>query len=874
MPKLIIDHREIEVPSGTKVIEAAERLGIMIPRFCYHPGLGSFGACRMCAVKFLEGPVKGVEMSCMTEAKEGMVVSTTDPEAVEFRRYVIEWLMQNHPHDCPVCDEGGHCLLQEETISGGHGLRRYLGKKRTYNDQDLGVFVQHEMNRCIHCWRCRNFYQGFAGYRDYGAMQIGNRMYFGRYRDGPLENPFSGNLIDLCPTGVLTDKPARFKGRRWDFERGPSLCLHCSLGCNTTGSARYREVMRQEGRFNEKVNGYFLCDRGRFGFYYESHPQRPRRARVDGREVHLPEALQTAAARLARLSRSAGPEAIACWGSTRSSLETQAELLRLTRGQGWPEPLFFTDAGQARKVKSAVARLDAALAVSLREIEEADFILAVAADPVNEAPMLALALRQAQRRGARVAVLDPRPVFLPLEFQHLPLPPGEINRGLRILIKGALSAAAAQGLLAAGAAHYYDSLNCSYDRDPLLQDRLVALGRALQQSQRPVIVCGTDIVRASTPDLAADFVRLLQTAGARAGLFYLLPGPNAYGAALLAEMSGGRGQGPWAPAPSPAPPPPTPHMGLGEELEGRAGDFISSPGHPFHPLIEMIEKGTIKALILVENDPFWHFPDRDRLVRALERLELLVVLDYLPSPAAARAQVLLPSTTLFEGAGAHFVNQEGRLQFAPPLHQGGKPLSQVGGGGHPPRAFLDHVPGGEPRPGDEILRDLAAALNPRQERPPEDLWTWLAAENPVFAGASAGSPPPDGLRLLPQAGGPPVFSLEEINRGVDPVPDDHLELLLGYKTFGTEELAAYSPYIQKAEEAPRLLLSAQDAAKLGLAAGEQVILRLPGGPLTLELAVAENMAPGVLVLPRHRQLDWQKLPAGPALVPANAIEKV
>ncbi|NIO08979.1 MAG: NADH dehydrogenase (quinone) subunit G, partial [Deltaproteobacteria bacterium] len=160
------------------------------------------------------------------------VVSTTDEEAVEFRKYVIEWLMLHHPHDCPVCDEGGHCLLQDETVSGGHGIRRYLGKKRTYHDQYLGSFVQHEMNRCIHCFRCRRFYQEFAGYRDLGAMQIGYRMYFGRFSDGPLESPFSGNLIDVCPTGVYTDKPARYKGRRWDLERGPSVCLHCSLGCN------------------------------------------------------------------------------------------------------------------------------------------------------------------------------------------------------------------------------------------------------------------------------------------------------------------------------------------------------------------------------------------------------------------------------------------------------------------------------------------------------------------------------------------------------------------------------------------------------------------------------------------------------------------
>jgi NADH-quinone oxidoreductase subunit G len=131
MPKLIIDDREIEVVPKTMVIEAAAQLGIMIPRFCYHPALGPVGACRVCAVNFLDGPLKGIQMSCMVEAQDGMVVSTTDAEAVDFRKHVIEWLMLNHPHDCPVCDEGGHCLLQDMTVSGGHGIRRYAGRKRT-----------------------------------------------------------------------------------------------------------------------------------------------------------------------------------------------------------------------------------------------------------------------------------------------------------------------------------------------------------------------------------------------------------------------------------------------------------------------------------------------------------------------------------------------------------------------------------------------------------------------------------------------------------------------------------------------------------------------------------------------------------------------
>ncbi|HMK65678.1 MAG TPA: 2Fe-2S iron-sulfur cluster-binding protein, partial [Thermodesulfobacteriota bacterium] len=326
MPNLIIDNRPIEVPEGTRVIEAAARTGIVIPRFCFHPALGSLGACRLCAVKFLEGPVKGIKMSCMEEAREGMVVSTTDPEAVDFRRQVIEWLMINHPHDCPVCDAGGECLLQDMTVAGGHGIRRYSGKKRTYLDQDLGAFIQHEMNRCIHCFRCRRFYQDFAGYRDFGALQIASHMYFGRYRDGALENPFSGNIIDLCPTGVLTDKPSRYAGRRWDFERRPTLCLHCSLGCRVIANVRYREVARLEAAYRSDINGYFICDRGRYGFYYSGHPQRPRMAGVRGMEVSLEEALAQAAERLSQTVYQFGKESVGCQGSFRSALETQGML--------------------------------------------------------------------------------------------------------------------------------------------------------------------------------------------------------------------------------------------------------------------------------------------------------------------------------------------------------------------------------------------------------------------------------------------------------------------------------------------------------------------------------------------------------------------
>jgi NADH-quinone oxidoreductase subunit G len=832
MPKLIIDQSPIEVPKGTKVIEAAERLGIMIPRFCYHAGLGSVGACRMCAVKFVEGPVKGIEMSCMTEAADGMVVSTTDPEAVEFRRYVIEWLMLNHPHDCPVCDEGGHCLLQDETVSGGHGIRRYQGLKRTYEDQYLGEFVQHEMNRCIHCWRCRRFYQEFAGYFDYGAMHIGNRMYFGRFQSGPLESPFAGNIIDLCPTGVLTDKPARYRGRRWDFERGPSLCLHCSLGCSVLGSARYREMVRVEGRYNEAVNGYFICDRGRFGFAYANHLERPRAARLRDRAVTLDEALKAAAQELSQISKQYGAGAVAAWGSCRSSMETLGVLIWLCRQQGWAGPRFFFDAALKRKVKAAVSRLDQGIAVSLRDIEKSDFILVAGADPINEAPMLALALRQAWRRGATVVVLDPRPVFLPFEFEHLPVQPEGINLCLNLLSRAALSQESAEGRLAPEAAGFYNLLTCEYPANPALQDRLMALGLKLKDCQNPVIVCNTELVRDSTPALAADHARLLKAAKGQGGLFYLLPGPNAFGAALLS--------------------------GQGEE----------------DPLAAL-ENGEVKALLVAEGDPFWSYPDQGRLVRALNKLELLMVLDYLPSALAARAQLFMPTLTVFEKGASHFMNQEGRLQQARPVYQGGTPITQVSGGGHPPRIFLDFMPGGEPRSGAEILVHLAEALPGGPERPAaEDLWGWLSPDHEVFARIASFTETERaaGVRLLPPKAPASAFSKEPAAKPAEP-PDGQVELLLVDQTFGTEELAGYSAHIQKVEEEPCLLLHEDLAKELGLAAGEQVALHLPGGEVTASCKTSAHMAPRVAILPRHRRLGWQKLRDWPTWISYDSVKK-
>jgi NADH-quinone oxidoreductase subunit G len=821
MPKLKIDGYEIEVPQGMKVIAAAARLGIIIPRFCYHPALGSVGACRVCAVKFLDGPVKGVQMSCMTDAQDGMVVSTGDPEAVDFRKQVIEWLMMNHPLDCPVCDEGGHCLLQDMTVSGGHSIRRYLGKKRTYPDQYLGVLVQHEMNRCIHCWRCRRFYQEFAGYRDLGALQIAYRTYFGRYKEGPLESPFSGNLIDLCPTGVYTDKPSRFKGRRWDYERTPSLCIHCSLGCNIVASARYRELIRLEARFNESVNGSFICDRGRFGFYYANHPNRPRWASIDTENVSWEKALQVVVERLSQIRQQSGPQSIAWLGSPRSNLETQAMVTHLCEEQRFQGPAYFVTSAMVRKVKRAVSRLDSALAVSMREIEKSDFVLVVGTDPVNEAPMLALAIRQASREGATVTVIDPRPISLPLPFYHLPVIPDDLNLCVGALVKKSIQRSAAEGQGAA-ALRFYNALPEEYSFTGPTQERFAATVKALQNSQHPIIICGTHIVRETTPDLAADSALFLRGSGKRAGLFYVLPGANAYGAALLS----------------------------------RSDDS-------FDRMIDGMAVGNIKALFIVENDPLLSLPERRRLLEVLDRLELLVVLDYLPSTTVSCAHIFLPTKTLFETVGT-FVNQGGRVQQAFPVHRGGLPITLTGGGGHPPRSFRGDIPAVEPMAAWEILEHLNRALmstapGAAPEASARDPWKWLAEKDPVFTPLSALNKDGEGTCLLPvKSRESPYTRNGSIQRKKDIDTQKAMELLLVEMVYGTEELSTYSDSIRKMETTPWLWMHPKDAERLGLKGKDTIRLRLGGEEVSVGLCTVENMAPGVVVLPRHRQLEWQK----------------
>ncbi|WP_051261163.1 NADH-quinone oxidoreductase subunit NuoG [Desulfovibrio inopinatus] len=801
MPKLIIDGREIEVEKGTLVIDAAEQLGIMIPRFCYHEALGNVGACRLCAVMFVDGPVKGLRMSCMVEAKDEMVVATNHPEAVAFRSAVIEWLMVNHPHDCPVCDEGGHCLLQDMTVAGGHGSRRYWGPKRTYADQHLGPLVQHEMNRCIHCYRCVRYYREYAGYEDYGVFGMAQRVYFGRFSPGRLESPFAGNLIDVCPTGTLTDKPSRYRARRWDLQRGAGICLHCSLGCSITTGVRYRDVVRIEARKNPETNDYFICDRGRYGFEYANLPKRPRQAQIDGQPASMDDAILAAAARLEQYKKT---NALAIYTSARASLESQAMAVHLAHHAEFPAPSFFSGQYEREIVREIVAELDEEIVCSQKDIRDSDLIIVVLADALGEAPMLALALRQAARRGADVIVVDPRPVELPCSCTHIPA-----SRAQSIGVLGAITRHTfAAPEKDSGFYEFWDQLPDAFPKE---LDATVCdvVAKKLSQARRPCVVSGTRLASAGFPGVFAGLVRLWRERGKDARLFTILPGPNAFGAALL------------------------------DTTAGRSAE----------ELLHAIESGDVTGLICAEADIFSCSINRERTRKILEKLETCIVLDHVPSDTSEMAHVFIPTQNVFE-AGGGFVNQEGRLQYSTPVYAGGLPVRQDGAGSHPPRTFSSHIPGGDPRPLWQVFAQIENALVPQS---PCITSGWDVIKN-VFP-IVPDTPPQSsdwGMRLVPaMKDGPRIGAVVCPPCIIGPAT---LDVLAVETVFGTEELSAYGRLVPGLAAGPEAFMHENEAAKRGFIQDDIIVMSLADGLVRAVLHVRNDMAENTLVLRRPEGL--------------------
>lgn len=407
MAVIHIDGTTVEVDSADNLLQACLSLGIDVPYFCYHPALGSVGSCRQCAVKQfqnkedMEAGRGRLVMSCMVAPGDDMYISVTDDEAKAFRKSMVELLMTNHPHDCPTCEEGGHCHLQDMTYMSGHSRRRYRFTKRTHHNQELGPFIAHEMNRCIACYRCVRFYKDYAGGEDLGVYGSNNRVYFGRDKDGQFESEFSGNLTEVCPTGVFTDKTHSERyNRKWDMQYAPSICHGCSAGCNISPGERYGELRRIENRYNGEVNRYFLCDRGRFGYGYVNRADRPTQAleRINDKHVkiNIDYALDETIKRIK-------DKKVIGIGSPRASLETNFALKNLVGFDNFSTGLNHQQQALVNKCIEVLST-EGIYNPGMTDIESHDAVLVLGEDITQTSSRVALSVRQAAKNeGLKMA---------------------------------------------------------------------------------------------------------------------------------------------------------------------------------------------------------------------------------------------------------------------------------------------------------------------------------------------------------------------------------------------------------------------------------------------------------------------------------------
>ncbi len=325
--KVTVDGREISVEKGTNLIEAAKVAGVFVPSFCYHPGLPVVGVCRICLCE-LEGRPKLVA-GCATPVEEGMKIITRSAKVAEARKAVMEFLLIHHPLDCPVCDKGGECTLQDYTMLMGPSRSRFRFEKLTWPEEDVGGKLVLNKNRCILCMRCVNLCKDVAGLDEIAVLSRGEQTYIGTVDGRMIENELAGNIADICPVGALTNKDFRFKARPWELRNVPSVCPSCSKGCNITVGyhPRRNEILRHTARTNMDVNQWWICDRGRGAFHevHETHrlrtPQRRRDGKVAG--VTWNEAFLQIAQSLRDIVTRHGVRAVGVVGSGRLTNEEQ-----------------------------------------------------------------------------------------------------------------------------------------------------------------------------------------------------------------------------------------------------------------------------------------------------------------------------------------------------------------------------------------------------------------------------------------------------------------------------------------------------------------------------------------------------------------------
>ncbi len=837
---LVVDGVEVRAPEGSMLVDAAKQGDVEIPVFCYEPKLGApVGACRMCLVE-VEGIPK-LQTACSTPVRDGMVVYTRTDRVQEAQNAVVEFLLVNHPLDCPVCDKGGECPLQDIAMGWGPGRSRFTEPKRHFRKPvPLSPLVRIDRERCILCYRCVRFSQEVAEDEQLQLLERGAASYVGTFDDRPYIAPFHGNIIELCPVGALTSEAYRFRARPWDIEDAGSVCTLCASQCNVKFTVRDERVQRVLARDNTAVDDGWLCDKGRFGFQMIGDPERITAPTMGGRVVRWGEALDATAD---RLRAAAGVTAAIVGGQT--SNEEGYLVQRIVRG-----PLDAADvdsrAGGALDRVLAVELSRPELGASVVDIDGADSVLVVGCDPLHAMPILDLRLRKAiSRAGIRLVVASDRPTALDGGAEETArYAPGEAAAFLGAVARE----------LAGGPESDHQSAS---EGDRSGSEGYRADADQIAGELRPgatVIVWGERIGRgpggAAALRALLDCARALRCDEDGAGLLEVPDTTNARG---LREVGCLPGIGP----------------GLAGVAVGRDAAAIR----------DALAAGELDAVLLVNADPVRDFPHGPAWHEALRKARFVVAVSTFENGATEFADVVLPAETHAEKEGT-VTHPDGRLQRL--------------------RASVPHP--GDVRPGWQWLAELSARLGDETgiDSAPEALEA-LATEVPFYAGLTHEEIGGGGVRwqerdaaaAFPRSGGSGAASPEAgLTKTASDAPDREVlaeasvgptppatasgagEFRLGtYRDLWAGEITDRNAALRFLAPTQTVELAVSDGERLGVKNGEEVEVRANGTSVRARVALRERMRPGAAFLIEGTATDNANVLAGSETVEVGPAEE-
>ncbi|MBI3958675.1 MAG: NADH-quinone oxidoreductase subunit NuoG [Chloroflexi bacterium] len=842
---LTIDGKQLSVAPGMLLVDAAQTVNIEIPVFCSHPKLDPVGCCRMCMVE-IEGP-RGSRLAtaCTTPVAEGMVVHTKSKQVQEVQEANLAFLLLNHPLDCPICDKGGECPLQDQTLRFGPGISQLVEPKRlAKKNYDISDLIVLDQERCVLCWRCIRYLEEWEDKPQLGLHERGSQTVIDIQDGQPVDARTSGNIIDICPVGALTNRISRFAYRPWEVERTPSVCAHCSIGCNIRVDTRTHTIRRIVGRENMQVNDQWICDKGRFAHHWVNGERRLETPllRKNGElvPVQWSEALDFVAGRLSGVKQQHGASAIGAIGSAKIGNESNYLLQRLFRSVIGANNIDHRDGADVAALSTGLPALADLMKPQYGPNPKVDTIFLFGIDPSEELPILDLHLKRAVKKGgARLIIAHPRKIELTrYNGPYLAYEPGSEAT----LLNGLLRAAAAQkeGLNSGALSHLADIKKWTAEADDqALRDlcrtdpaAVKAAAALLAKSEKALIIYGPQAARGSDgPSIRDGLANLAFLTGHADRLAFV---------GLEANSQGTRDMG-LLPDRLPG------HAALNNSDAVKRLEHLwecklpSAAGKSYKQMLD----GGVKALYVMGADPASERPD---WAEKLAGLELLVVQELYLTETAKRADVVLPALGWAE-SDATFTNLERRVQRAPAAVT--PPQS---------RAAADWM----------ILTHLARKLGAHWHfADAKAVGAEIAKAVPIYRGLTWDALGDQGAQWDASAlrGKPELKEVrQKVAKGSKEYP---LTLVTGTVLFDGGTLFGATEKLEGVTVAPVVALSPADASRLGLAEGAPVSVRSPEGSLALTVHVSEQIQPGSAWIP-------ESLPGAPvgALLNGSVVQRV